>query len=424
VLFRLGLRSELQTRIDAIRAAGYPVTCAELNEWYAIPGDAENAAYTIIDAFSYYHEPNETEYESLPIVGRAKLPARTEPLAEETKALVAQYIADNNETLELLHEAAAITHCRYPVDFSLGLGTRLGHLSDLKRSVKLSNLEAVSHAENEKPQLAAHSVISSFGLTRSLEKEPLLISQLVRIACKALIVSSLERAINRTEFTDEQLVELGRVMTGAEDSSAMARAFAGERCYILSVLREPRSLGPGLVGRGAADAPILELYRVSGLADMDADIFLDLMNDCMETTRLSLHQRPRAATTIWAQVEATSKIHILLHRLVPAFSRVVAFDVKITAYLRTGGVSLAVQRYRLAAGRLPDTLADLVPAYLEAVPKDPFDGDELRYKKLERGFVVYSIGGDLSDDGGKESLPRNKRNGRSSNWDITFTVER
>jgi hypothetical protein len=151
VLFRLSLRSRLETRIDAIRAAGYPVTCAELNEWYAIPEDAQNAAYTIIDAFSYYHEPNQTEYESLPIVGRAKLPARTEPLAEETKALVAQCIADNNQALELLHQAATIKHCRYPVDFSLGLGMPLGHLSDLKRSIKLSNLEAVSHAENDSP---------------------------------------------------------------------------------------------------------------------------------------------------------------------------------------------------------------------------------------------------------------------------------
>ena len=67
--------------------------------------------------------------------------------------------------------------------------------------------------------------------------------------------------------------------------------------------------------------------------------------------------------------------------------------------------ALAVQRYRLAADTLPDKLADLVPAYLEAVPKDPFDGNDLRYKKLEPGFVVYSVGEDLSDDGGKERLP-------------------
>ena len=106
VYFRLSLKSKLQARIDTIRAAGYPVTCAELDKWYTIPENVENAAHTIIDAFWCYREMGEIE--SLPLVGRAKLPPRTEPLTEEMKASIAQYISDNNETLSLLHKAAAI----------------------------------------------------------------------------------------------------------------------------------------------------------------------------------------------------------------------------------------------------------------------------------------------------------------------------
>ncbi len=79
-------------------------------------------------------------------------------------------------------------------------------------------------------------------------------------------------------------------------------------------------------------------------------------------------------------------------------------------------------RILTATGRLPDVLTDLVPAYLDTVPTDPFDGNEMRYKKLEAGFVVYSIGEDLSDDGGKEKPPR--RTKESPNWDVTFIVER
>ena len=39
-IFRLSLRSKLNARIDAIRAAGYPVTWAELDKWYTIPEGA------------------------------------------------------------------------------------------------------------------------------------------------------------------------------------------------------------------------------------------------------------------------------------------------------------------------------------------------------------------------------------------------
>jgi hypothetical protein len=83
-----------------------------------------------------------------------------------------------------------------------------------------------------------------------------------------------------------------------------------------------------------------------------------------------------------------------------------------------------VQRYRLAAGGLPETLAELVPKYLDTVPKDPFDGDDMRYEKLAAGFVVYSVGEDLSDDGGKEEPPRTKGRRERGNYDVTFIVER
>lgn len=73
---------------------------------------------------------------------------------------------------------------------------------------------------------------------------------------------------------------------------------------------------------------------------------------------------------------------------------------------------LAIERHRLSNGRAPDGLNKLVPTYLDTVPRDPFDGQPLRYKKLVKGYVVYSIGEDGVDDGGYEKK------------DITFTVER
>jgi len=424
-MFRLSVRSKLRARIDAIRAAGYPVTCAELNEWYAIPEGAENAADIIIEAFSYYREWDKTELESLPIVSRGELPARTEPLAEETKGLVAQYLADNQQALELLHEAAAIKHSRYPVDLSLGLGTQIYYLSDIKRGAKLLNLDAVLHAENNKSRLAARSVTSIFGIAHSLAEEPVIISQLVCTACQGLAVSSLERVVNRAEFTDEQLVKLAQTVSNAEDLSAMSWAFAAERCTGISIFKNPASLSSEIVGEKMLPAPILELYKALGLADMDAVIYLDLMNDYIETTQLPLHQRQRAAAIIEAKLEATSKVHILLHEFMPAFSRIITLEIRAIARLRIARVALAIQRYRLATGNLPDTLADLVPIYLDAVPEDPFDGRTLRFEKLETGFVVYSVGEDRMDDGGKERLPTGKRKKTPPpSWDITFIVER
>ena len=62
--------------------------------------------------------------------------------------------------------------------------------------------------------------------------------------------------------------------------------------------------------------------------------------------------------------------------------------------------AVAIERWRLAhSGRLPDMLAELVPAYLAAVPLEPFDAQPVRYKKLPVGYVVYSVGSGWTDQG-------------------------
>ena len=104
----------------------------------------------------------------------------------------------------------------------------------------------------------------------------------------------------------------------------------------------------------------------------------------------------------------------------PAFARITELDLRTVAHLRAAQAAVAVERYRLATGVLPAALADLVPGYLDAVPTDPFDGKELRYRKLEVGFVVYSIGEDEIDNGGKE--PADKRDRKDC--DVTFIIER
>ena len=213
VVFRLVLRSKLHARLDAIRAAGYPATCAELDAWYTIPESAENAADTFIDSFSHYNKwEDEKKRELLPVVGEAELPLRTEPLSVETKNLVVAYLADNQQALELLHKGAAIEHSRYPVDLSMGFEALMPDLNNIRTGARLLKLDAILHAENTEPQSAARSITSTFGLARSLSKEPILVSQLVRVSCGALAVSAFEHAINRTEFTDEQLVKLSQAL--------------------------------------------------------------------------------------------------------------------------------------------------------------------------------------------------------------------
>jgi len=62
-------------------------------------------------------------------------------------------------------------------------------------------------------------------------------------------------------------------------------------------------------------------------------------------------------------------------------------------------VLVALRAYRTAKGDLPRLLDELVPTYMEAVPRDAFDGAPLRYDRSKK--LVYSVGENLTDDGGE-----------------------
>jgi hypothetical protein len=85
---------------------------------------------------------------------------------------------------------------------------------------------------------------------------------------------------------------------------------------------------------------------------------------------------------------------------------------RVSAHVASCIVASAVERYDLAHSSLPDKLDKLGSVFLSTVPTDPFDGGQLKYRKLAKGYVVYSVGEDGVDDDGDEKK------------DITFTVER
>ncbi|MFA0785193.1 hypothetical protein [Fervidibacter sacchari] len=73
---------------------------------------------------------------------------------------------------------------------------------------------------------------------------------------------------------------------------------------------------------------------------------------------------------------------------------------EVHALQRVTEVALALRLYRKEHGHYPENLQALVPKFLPSVPSDPYDGKPLRYRKLAKGFKVWSIGGNCKDDGG------------------------
>jgi hypothetical protein len=73
------------------------------------------------------------------------------------------------------------------------------------------------------------------------------------------------------------------------------------------------------------------------------------------------------------------------------------------ARLRLLIVELALRAYRCDEGKEPGSLTQLVTKYLQHLPMDPFSGNPLVYRAAGTNWVLYSLGPDRVDDGGKPS---------------------
>jgi len=91
---------------------------------------------------------------------------------------------------------------------------------------------------------------------------------------------------------------------------------------------------------------------------------------------------------------------------------VVLRALRIETTRRVVVTAIALKRFQLRHGKLPETLNELAPEFLRAVPIDPFDGKPLRYRSNADGtYLLYSVGEDGKDDGGD---PTNTGSGSSS----------
>jgi hypothetical protein len=71
------------------------------------------------------------------------------------------------------------------------------------------------------------------------------------------------------------------------------------------------------------------------------------------------------------------------------------------AHIRLLMTELSLRCYQAETGRAPTLLEQLVPRYLQSVPLDPFSGQPLVYHSLGTNWLLYSLGTDRVDDGGK-----------------------
>ena len=407
-IFRYALHRRVVVELARIRAMGYPTTLAELDAWYPMPS-GPNAADVYVEAYGALVRDEELE-ELLPrFDSGARFPKPDEPLGADLLAAAGAYLAQNERTLALLKEAAAIPECRFRIDLETAIYDPHQHLSDMKRGVCLLRLQAMVQARRGQQEQSVDSVVVMLALARAVRQQPILRGQGAGNSIHRFAGRVVEQLIGRASLSDGQLLRLSEAFAGARDRGALPRVMSAERVQALSAFDHE----PELTSGSSAF-----FRRITGVSDADRAACLRIMGEIIESA-----EQPQARPVdIEAQLQAVPSHFIITRAFVPSMAHALLRDLRAQAAVRALLTGLAAKRYQLAHGELPERLDSLVPDYLEALPTDPFDGKPLRCEPNGTGAIVYSVGKDGVDDGGKElgAQGRPLQNGA----DVVFTIRR
>jgi hypothetical protein len=399
---------------EAMRKRGYPASATELDRWYPYVPPPENRALFYTNAFESLTNSvgpitNFTSRTWLPPIGQG--------LSAEDREQVKSVLSEHQAALGLLYSAPASGGSRYPIHLEDGPATLLPHLAKLKMAVSLLSAEGLLHATEGDAEKATRAFLTAGRVAESVSEEPIVISQLVRYACWAILLPRLERALSLAPFTDAQLASLQALIEPAERPKAEARAWAGGLAMHLSVFTDPKVMQMALRElRGSSSQPsyflasaTISLYRFTGLLQKDKAYLCEQTTRELSALELPFPARFAACQKLAASTNLPPRAYFFSRMLLPAIGVFHIRAANHVALVRVAATGLAVERFRLAhTNALPQSLEELVPAYGKAVTADPYDGQPLHYKTHGASYVVYSIGCDLQDDGGVD-------------WDSNYT---
>ncbi len=403
----------------------------DLNALYPQVADDDNAAPLFMKAFEAIVEPSNEIEQALSSEDR-RIPTDPLPPSEAELATLDTLLTRNDEALGLLYEAASKPACRYPIDLNVReawVDESLHHGRGVRYAARLLRLQAIYCAARHEPGEAARALECMLSSIASVRNEPRLIAVAIVMNGIGMFHSGLQRVLAMTAMTDDQLSQLDRALASidlAEHMKIMLRswpelmgyAFDNPAIYWDDIGSSPNEKD-GLLRR-ATEAVKWRGYTWLGVAQEDRAAFAAALARVLPAQDKPFPASIAATDLVGQQVDALPawQSEITRNELshLSYLQRSLGY---CTAQILLARTALAIERFRNARGAPPDRLSDLVPDFAAEIFKDPFSGTDLRYRRNETGYTLYSIGMNWIDDSGKRSDTGNPGVG-----DIVLTVVR
>jgi len=344
------------------------------------------------------------------------------PAAPEGSPAAAQVLAAlslYDEQFRQIEEAARRPRARFPVRYEDNADALLPHLSLLRSHVTALVLRGVSYLRLGRADEAYRDWQTARRLVAALEEEPILVSQMARVAVHLMTVQIPWEAMALRAWDVRKWQAVREEMERSDFIPPLHRALRGERVLVLGSIEQVRR-NRGLV----AGTPIFEGSDPSLLVELARWVPSGWYRQNM--VRLSrfysavIASVPAADPLVpdWEALERLQRqvephgvagpYNFVVRIWAPPVFNIVRRIVTAQAVARECCTAAVLEQYRVERGEFPADLRSVAGGASWA--RDPFDGKPLRYSRTgPQAFVLYSIGPDRQDDGGQGEVAKGSR---------------
>ena len=362
--------------------------------------------------------------------------ARRRPWSRDEFPEWAEWIDANEKPLTLLIEAT-----RRPCHYNPWFGEYLiasplpGRVCarDVARALVARAMLRLNDGDT---QGAWADLLACHRLGRFVGQGPGLVEALVSMTIEGIAYKGDQALLEHGQFDSDQLACMRKELSALPKVTTMVDVMNyGERFICLDVILNMAKEGPnaaieGVANDGGTEASLqksltsvaLDLNLMLRLQNTRCDHIVDacrlptragrmaalakLEKDLEDEIQKSRHWTSLVRGALWDSRATMTRVMGLMMAAIIQPSTSAGLEARDRAAMRfeLTKLAFALAAFRADNGEYPEKLDTLAPKYMESLPKDIFNGDaDLHYIQRDDGFLLYSVGSNGVDDGGKTS---------------------
>lgn len=308
--------------------------------------------------------------------------------AEQLKTLF-EKVEDSAALYEQINQILACTEFEADTDYAAGLDASLEHVEVLRAVADAIRAKTIAYVSNNNGNEALQSCLDGMRISRLMKDDPSLVGLLVSVAIQQQMSDDAFYVLSTCPTSDEVRKNLVQELSLADFKKSLSIALKGERALGVQIFQDLRE------GKGQFASDLKPRFS-TGIGFWDAYVnndeatYIQTMNRIIESVDQSHVKQKQLAQKISAELDDGFG-QILTKLILPAVLGVPANVDAINAKIRC----LQVVCRSLTEG----------DGIEEDLPEDPFNAQTLMANKTAAGWLVYSVGLNLQDDGGDLGTP-------------------